>query len=42
MDERYTIEQILDAITQAGDDIAVAISYKDRDMLEDILKDYLR
>lgn len=41
MEEKYTIEQIIEAITQAGDDITVAIAYKDREMLEDVLKDYL-
>ena len=41
-EERYTIEQILDAITQVDEEIVEAIRYKDREMLEDLLKDYLR
>lgn len=40
-EEKYTIEQILDAIVQADEEIIVAISHKDREMLEDVLKDYL-
>lgn len=40
-EEKYTIEQIIDAITQADNEIIQAIQYKDREMLEDILKDYL-
>lgn len=39
--EKYTIEQIIDAIEQAGEDIVVAIMYNDRDMIEDILRDFL-
>ncbi len=41
-EEKYTIEQIIDAITQTDEEIALAIRYKDRKMLEDLLKDYLR
>lgn len=41
IEERYTIEQIIDAITQADEEIVQAIRYNDREMLEDILKDYL-
>lgn len=41
MEEKYTIDQILDAITQAGEEIIVALTHKDREMLEDILKDFL-
>lgn len=41
-EEKYTIEQILDAITQADKEIIEAIRYQDRDMLEDLLKDYLK
>ena len=41
MEEKYTIEQIIDAIVQADDEIIAAIRYKDREMLEDVLKDYL-
>lgn len=40
-EEKYTIEQILDAIVQADEEITQAIRYKDREMLEDALKDYL-
>lgn len=40
-EETYTIEQIIDAIVQADDEIIQAIQYKDREMLEDVLKDYL-
>ena len=41
MEEKYTIEQIIDAITQADAEIIEAIRYKDREMLEDVLRDYL-
>ncbi len=40
-EEKYTIEQIVEAITQADEEILQAIQYKDREMLEDVLKDYL-
>lgn len=40
-EEKYTIEQIIDAIAQADGEIIGAIQYKDREMLENILKDYL-
>ena len=40
--EKYTIEQIIDAIVQAGEDIVAAITYNDRDMLEDIIRDFLK
>lgn len=40
-EETYTIEQIIEAITQADVEIIQAIQYKDREMLEDVLKDYL-
>lgn len=40
-EESYAVEQILDAITQADAEVVSAIIYKDRDMLKDILKDYL-
>lgn len=40
-EERYTIEQIIDAIVQADDEIICAIQYRDREGLEDVLKDYL-
>lgn len=41
-EEKYTIEQIIEAITQADEEIIQAIEYQDREMLEDVLKDYLR
>ena len=41
-EEKYTIEQIIDSIVQAGEDIVAAITYKDRDMLEDIIRDFLK
>ncbi|MCM1427106.1 MAG: hypothetical protein NC118_10920 [Eubacterium sp.] len=37
----YTIEQIIDAITQADEEIMQAIRRKDRGMLEVLLEDYL-
>lgn len=40
-EEKYTIEQIIDAIAQADDEIICAIQYRDREGLEDVLKDYL-
>lgn len=40
-EEKYTIEQIIGAITQADEEIIQAIQFKDREMLEDVLKDYL-
>lgn len=40
-EEKYTIEQIIDAIVQADEEIIQAIEYNDREMLEDVLKDYL-
>lgn len=40
-EEKYTIEQILDAITQADVEIIHAIQYGDRVDLENILKEYL-
>lgn len=42
MEERYTLEQIIDAITQADDEVVAAINYRDREMLEDVLRDYLK
>ena len=41
-EERYAIEQIIDAITQADEEIIQAVRYKDKEMLGDVLKDYLR
>lgn len=40
-EETYAIEQIIEAIVQADEEIVQAIQYKDREMLEDVLKDYL-
>lgn len=40
-EEKYTIEQIIDAITQADGEIIQAIRHKDREMLENILEEYL-
>lgn len=40
-EEKYTIEQVLDAITQASEEILQAIWCEDRDMLEIALKNYL-
>lgn len=39
--EKYAIEQIIETITQADVEIIQAIQYKDKEMLEDVLKDYL-
>lgn len=41
-EEKYTIEQIIDAIVQADDEIICAIQYRDREELENVLKDFLR
>ena len=44
MEEKYTvdqIEEILDALVQADTEVITAIRYKDRDMLRDILIDFL-
>lgn len=41
MEEKYTIEQIVDAITQADDEMVSAIMYQDRDMVRDVLMDFL-
>lgn len=38
---KYTGEEIMDAIMQAGEGIAWAIMRQDREMLEDVLKQYL-
>lgn len=40
-EEKYTIEQIIDAIVQADNEIICAIQYGDREGLEDILMEYL-
>lgn len=41
MEEKYTLEQIIDAIVQADEAVIVAIMTKDREMLEDAIKDFL-
>lgn len=41
MEEKYTLEQIIDAIVQADDEIIYAIQCKDRELLQDVLKEYL-
>ena len=40
-EERYTVEQIVEAIVQADEHIIQAMLYHDRDGLEDVLKDFL-
>lgn len=40
-EKRYTIEQIINAIVQADNEIISAIQYRDREWLEDVSKDYL-
>lgn len=41
MEEKYTLEQIIDAIVQADEAVVVAIRTQDREMLEDVIKDFL-
>lgn len=41
-EEKYTVEQIVDAITQADEEVIQAVCCKDREWLEDILKEYLK
>lgn len=41
MEEKYTIDQVLDALVQADSEAIEAIAYQDRDMLRDVLQDYL-
>ena len=41
MDKSYTIEQILDAITQASEKIAYALEYEDREMLQEAVEEHL-
>lgn len=41
MEKKYTLEQIIDAIVQADDSVIYAIQHKDREMLENVLKEYL-
>ena len=40
-EEKYTLEQIVDAIVQADNAIFEAIRYRDREMLQDVLQEYL-
>lgn len=40
-EQTYTLEQIVDAIMQGGEDVIQAIEYEDREMLEDVIKDFL-
>lgn len=42
MEEKYTLEQIVDAITEADDELILVIQYKDREGVEDVMKDYLK
>ena len=41
MEEKYTIEQIVNAVMQADEAVVVAIRNKDEDMLEDAIRDFL-
>lgn len=41
MEEKYTLEQIVEAITQADDELICAIQYMDREGVEDVMRDYL-
>lgn len=41
MEEKYTLEQIVEAITQADDELICAIQYRDREGVEDVMRDYL-
>lgn len=41
MEEKYTLDQIVNAITQADDELICAIQYGDRDGIEDVMRDYL-
>ena len=40
-EEKMALKQIIDAIVQADDEIVYAIQHKDREMLQDVLKEYL-
>lgn len=40
-EEKYTLEQIIDAITQADDAVMYAVEHKDRELLESCLQEYL-
>lgn len=41
MEKMYTLEQIIEAIVQADESVVVAIRTKDREFLEEILKEFL-
>ena len=41
IEKKYTIEQILDAIAQSSNSIVNAIEYGDREMLKNVLMEYL-
>ena len=41
MEGKYTIDQIIEAIMQDPEEVIAAIRYGDKEMLEDILRDYL-
>ncbi len=39
--DKYTIDQIVDAIMLASDEVIEAIQYMDQDMLKDVLMDFI-
>ena len=41
MEEKYTIDQIIEAIMKDPEEVVAAIKYEDKEMLEDVLRDYL-
>lgn len=40
-EEKYTLDQIVDAMVQADGVIILAIKHQDREWVKDVLKDYL-
>ena len=42
MEEKYTIEQIIDAIVQCDSEIVYALQHKDRKILKEVLTDTLK
>lgn len=40
-EEKYTVEEILDALEHGRDLIIAALKNRDRDMLEDVIKDFI-
>ena len=42
MEEKYTIEQIIDAIVQCDSEIVYALQHKDRKILTEVLTDTLK